>query len=349
MDATPKIDAEAPGRFDQSFFLRMIVSFLAFLLVVALIEAGLRFSFELYAFRNRDLADTQVAAERLAADIRTIMLNEGGPVASRTVYPILERNYDLAGLAVAVEPSEVTRSSIRSVFGFEPRGIPRNWRAGAHQEVAVDIRAEQFCLKCHGDAAIGDVLGTVRVRKYLDTRLDRWWGEVRLSLTLNLLKIVIDIVILFFLLRTLMAPLLSLRAAVSRLSHGSGGLSARAEVRSADEFGELAYHLNLFLDRVQGIVGEVRTTIRKTLTVSTRLTQAARRGRTRVDHLAETLRPALSIEAEPDIAQIVDEVHEIRHVLQEIEFLDERLNEVTETGSRLMDRLADVPEGDASG
>ena len=101
MDATPKIDTEAPGRFDRSFFLRMIVSFLAFLLVVALIEAGLRFSFELYAFRNRDLADTQVAAERLAADIRTIMLNEGGPVASRTVYPILERNYDLAGLAEA--------------------------------------------------------------------------------------------------------------------------------------------------------------------------------------------------------------------------------------------------------
>jgi hypothetical protein len=36
------------------------------------------------------------------------MRNEGGPVAARTIYPILERNWTDLGYAVAIVPSDVT-------------------------------------------------------------------------------------------------------------------------------------------------------------------------------------------------------------------------------------------------
>lgn len=89
MDDDGKGTVERLWRFDRSFFVRMTLSFLVFLLVVAVIEAGLRFGIEVYAFYHRDAEETRIAADRLAEDVRSIMLNEGGPVASRTVYPIL--------------------------------------------------------------------------------------------------------------------------------------------------------------------------------------------------------------------------------------------------------------------
>lgn len=39
------------------------------------------------------LLNTHYALEQLAADVRSIMLNQGGPVAARTVYSILRRTH----------------------------------------------------------------------------------------------------------------------------------------------------------------------------------------------------------------------------------------------------------------
>ena len=340
MDEKSKGTVERLWRFDRSFFVRMTLSFLIFLLVVAVIEAGLRYGFEVYTFYHRDAEETRVAADRLAEDVRSIMLNEGGPVASRTVYPILQRNHELAGLHIAIEPARVTSNSIAQAFGFEPRGVPPNWPDGLHHESRVDLRADQFCLGCHGEAAVGDVLGTVTVRRYLDTRLGVWWEGVRLSLVLNLVKIVVNIAILFFLLRALMEPLQSLRTAVIRLSQGTGGLSVRAPVRSDDEFGQLAQGLNAFLDRLQGILLDLRATITKIVSVSDRLARATGRGSVAVSQVQGTVEQTLPNAAE-DAAKLVGDVHELRHVMDEIGFLEEQLIDVTDGGNRLLGRLMD--------
>jgi len=327
-------------RFDRSFFVRMTLSFLVFLLVVAVIEAGLRYGFEVYAFYHRDAEETRVAADRLAEDVRSIMLNEGGPVASRTVYPILQRNHELAGLLIAIEPAQVTSTSIEQSFGFRPMGVPASWPDGLHHESQVDLRADEFCLGCHGDAAVGEVLGTVTVRRYLDTRLGVWWEGVRLSLILNLVKIVVNIAILFFLLRALMEPLQSLRTAVFRLSQGSGGLDIRAPIRSEDEFGQLAQGLNAFLDRLQDILIDLRATITKMVSVSDRLARVTGRGSVAVARVQGTVERTLPDAAE-DAATLVGDVHELRHVMEEIGFLEEQLNDVTDAGNRLLGRLMD--------
>jgi hypothetical protein len=56
--------------------------------------------------------------------VRSIVRNEGGPVAARTIYPILERNWTDLGFAVAVVPSDVTIRSIENVLDFVPAGMP---------------------------------------------------------------------------------------------------------------------------------------------------------------------------------------------------------------------------------
>lgn len=113
------------GRFDKSFFVRMVASFLLFTLAVAVVELGFRLGVLWYDFHRTDRDQAQLTAERVANDVRSIMLNRGGPVASRTVYPILARTFEQAGLRVAIEPSPVTTASIRKLFGFEPRGPSR--------------------------------------------------------------------------------------------------------------------------------------------------------------------------------------------------------------------------------
>lgn len=121
------------GRFYNSFVVKMIRDFFVLLLVLVLIEVVVRLCISLYSYHNDKLEDTQQAADQLSSDIKDIMLNSGGPVASRTVYPILSRNYERMGYEIAVQPSEVTRTSIKEQFGRSPEGIAANWPQGEHQ------------------------------------------------------------------------------------------------------------------------------------------------------------------------------------------------------------------------
>jgi methyl-accepting chemotaxis protein len=252
---------------------------------------------------------------------------------------------------------------------------------------------------------VGQVLGTVTVRDYLGTRLDGWKEEAGLAGGLNLVKIVIHSVILFFLLRALLGPLLSLRAAVARLAKGAGGLSTRAEVRSTDEFGELAHDLNAFLDRVDHMLRDLERTIGKMVAVASRLAQVTGQAgkqlegvegalyetlssqdeaardpvRTAADlsnlnRLLDTLDQGLE-EADPaDRARIAEvrgrleaaragweryarmtasaprlihEVHGLRHMIQEIGFLEEHLADVAESGRDLLGRVLRPREVDS--
>jgi len=137
LDKTAKL-----GRFDQSFIVMMIRDFFILLLVVGRLELGIRFALVLYEFYGAEAQTTQRTAERLATDIRTIMINRGGPVAARTLYPIMKENHDARGLNIAIEPSGKTVDSIKQAFDFTPRGIPPDWPEGRHHEVAVIVRAE---------------------------------------------------------------------------------------------------------------------------------------------------------------------------------------------------------------
>ncbi len=213
----------------------------------------------------------------------------------------------------------------------------------------MELRAESFCIRCHVAASEGDVLGTVAVRDYLGASLGGWWEEVRLTATLNLAKIGINILILFFLLRMLMEPLLSLRGAVARLADGTGGVGVRAEVRSSDEFGELAHDLNTFLDRIAGILGDLRTLLSRMVAVGTRLARVTGSTDEQLSSVEAAIQATLPGEDDSDdeglerglrnLPRLVHEVHGLRHMVHEMDFLHEHLSEVVGTGNDLLDRL----------
>ena len=259
--------------FEQSFIFHMIRDFFALLVVVAAVELGIRYAAVRWDFSRHEPARVASAAQQLANDVKSIMLNAGGPTAARTVYPILNRNYEDLGLSIAVLPSPVTVESIKVQLGMDAKGQPPRWAEGAHTQASVELRSEQFCQGCHVTAHVGDVLGTVQVRSYLQRKEALWWQEVRLTAGALSLKILVHTILLFLLLRMRMEPLLALRQTISGLARGVMDLSPRAAVKGHDEFGELAQDLNHFLDRITQIVHDLDRILSEVVSVGTRLGQ----------------------------------------------------------------------------
>lgn len=286
------------GRFEQSFMFHMIRDFFLLAMVVAAVELGIRYAALRYDFLQQEPARVERAAQQLANDIRSIMLNSGGPMAARTVYPIIDRNHDDLGLAIAVVPSEVTVASMQAAFNTTVRGLQPSWPAGVHQQASVSLVAEQFCLGCHVKAKVGEVLGTVTVRSYLDRKERAWWHEVRLTAGALSLKILVHTIVLFLLLKVRMEPLLSLRATVSGLAKGVMDLSPRAVVKTADEFGELAQDLNHFLDRIHLIVTDLDRILSEVVAVGTRLGALNRGLQQQVDDMRQNAQRVLGDGAE---------------------------------------------------
>ena len=259
------------GRFEQSFMFHMIRDFFLLLVAVAAVEMAIRYVSLRLDFARNEPARVARAAQQLANDIKSIMLNSGGPLAAQTVYPILNRNYEDLGLSIAVVPAAVTVASMKETFKMDVHGLPARWPEGSHEQAATSLTAEQFCLNCHVKAKVGEVLGTVTVRSYLERKEAAWWQDVRLTAGALSLKIVVHTVLLFLLLKLRMEPLLALRATVAGLARGVMDLSPRAAVRSHDEFGALAQDLNHFLDRIGVVVADLDRILSEVVTVGARL------------------------------------------------------------------------------
>ena len=308
--ARQKLDQNSPliGRFDHSFLIHMIRDFFVILVAITVLEFTLKAGLVYYSFRVSGPERTQQVAEDLADNVRSIMRNEGGPVAARTVYPILKRNWDDLGYRIAITPAPVTIRSIEQGFDFTPEGIPQgDWPDATHNVGHVAITAEPFCLACHTEANVGDVLGEIAVRRDLATDFTQWAEDMRLTGLLSLGKIVLHSFLLFVILRARLEPLLGLRAVVSNLARAYGGLTHRAEIRTADEFGVLARDLNLFLDRVCRLMAELNEVLARVVAVNADIVKIQSDLRDRIDSLTGRIRrlersAMLSAKAEPRLS-----------------------------------------------
>ncbi len=151
-------------------------------------------------------------------------------------------------------------------------------------------------------AKVGDVLGTVSVRSYLEPKQNQWWREVYFTLGALSVKIVLHTIVLFLLLKVRMEPLLSLRATTAALAKGVMNLSPRAQVNSADEFGEFASDLNHFLDRVKLIIHDLDKILGEVVSVGARLGMLNSHLEQQLDELRELAVDASNNEVQRNLA-----------------------------------------------
>lgn len=224
---------------------------------------------------------------------------------------------------------------MKESFKLDVKGLQPTWKVGQHLESAVNLTAEQFCLNCHVKAKVGDVLGTVKVGSYLDRKEAAWWTEVKLTAGALSLKILVHTVLLFFLLKVRMAPLLSLRSTVSRLARGLMDLSPRAKVNGADEFGELAQDLNHFLDRINVVVTDLDQILNKVVDASGRLGSLNRN----LEQTVDGLREASSRITDASLVDQVAQYRALAQTLREMALLEVSMQNIAQSGQQVLHRL----------
>ena len=72
------------------------------------------------------------------------------------------------------------------------------------------------------------------------------------------LAIILAFIVILSLNISVIKPLDVLVARISNLTNGDGDLTKRIDIKSKDEFGELAAHVNSFIENVQIIIKEVK-------------------------------------------------------------------------------------------
>jgi methyl-accepting chemotaxis protein len=325
--------------FEQSFMFHMIRDFFLLLLLVATVEMGIRYAVMRFDYASKEQERVQQAAIQLTNDVKSIMLNSGGPLAAQTVYPILNRNYEDLGLSIAVMPSDVTVESMKQLFRMEVKGLQPVWPDGERLTASVQLTAEQFCLGCHVKARVGDVLGTVKVGSYLARKEAAWWNEVKLTAGALSLKILVHTILLFFLLKVRMAPLLSLRSTVSGLARGVMDLSPRAKVNGADEFGELAQDLNHFLDRITVVVTDLDQILSKVVEAGARLGSLNRDLEQTVDGLREASASSQDGTRDAALQGQSAQYRALAQSLREMALLESSMQNIAQSGQQVLHRL----------
>ncbi|MDZ7710570.1 MAG: hypothetical protein U5K36_11320 [Roseovarius sp.] len=122
------------GRFDQSFLIHMIRDFFVLLVLVTVLEFALKAGMVYYSFRTEGPDTAREVAADIAANVRSIMRNEGGPVAARTVYPILQTQLERPRLPHRHHPLAGDDPLDRGGVRFHPRRRPARRVARCRQQ-----------------------------------------------------------------------------------------------------------------------------------------------------------------------------------------------------------------------
>jgi methyl-accepting chemotaxis protein len=92
-------------------------------------------------------------------------------------------------------------------------------------------------------------------------------------LSIAAISIIIILIILFFVLRNIIKPIVKTSDMLLDISQGDGDLTKRLEVYTEDEIGQLAKGFNLFVDKIHGLISEMKNTAELLATTSTEITQ----------------------------------------------------------------------------
>ena len=71
---------------------------------------------------------------------------------------------------------------------------------------------------------------------------------------------IVIVILMQFLLRYLMRPMNRLNDAIKDISQGEGDLTRRLEIENDDEFGELSHSFNVFIEKIQSSIEQVKNT-----------------------------------------------------------------------------------------
>ncbi|RQW64834.1 methyl-accepting chemotaxis protein [Vibrio viridaestus] len=141
------------------------------------------------------------------------------------------------------------------------------------------------------------------------------------------ISIIVAIVVLWVIQSFIVKPLHIMIDRIAELGSSSGNLNKTLDVKSSDEMGELAKHINQFINVVYGVVSQVSNTIHKTTSLA--------------DRIGENMQQidARAREQNTDTEQVATSIHE----------MSASLNEVATSAQKTQQSSSDVQNRSLSG
>jgi methyl-accepting chemotaxis protein len=139
-----------------------------------------------------------------------------------------------------------------------------------------DKAVNPSCISCHTDKQVGDTLGVLTVNMVM-TKAKELSKESMMKTAGVMVTIVIAIVALtYFLLRSIiLKPIHEMMTITKDIAQGEGDLTKRVPVHGSDEISTLGGYFNLFIEKLQKMIGKVAHVTDKVASASVELSATA--------------------------------------------------------------------------
>jgi len=152
----------------------------------------------------------------------------------------------------------------------ESGGVPTFRRASA------DKATGAACIGCHAGKQVGDVLGVLSVSiptEHIKAASNESMQRTGLTLVVTVLA---TMVMMYFMLRWVVIQPLQAMTLISRdIAEGEGDLTKRVPINGKDEIAELGKWFNVFIEKLQGMIGKVAHVTDKVASASVQLSATA--------------------------------------------------------------------------
>jgi methyl-accepting chemotaxis protein len=152
----------------------------------------------------------------------------------------------------------------------ESGGIPTYRRASA------DKATGAACIGCHAGKQVGDVLGVLSISipvEHIKAASNESLERTGLTLIVTVLATMIT---MYFMLRWVVIQPLQAMTLISRdIAEGEGDLTKRVPINGKDEIAELGKWFNVFIEKLQGMIGKVAHVTDKVASASVELSATA--------------------------------------------------------------------------
>lgn len=155
-----------------------------------------------------------------------------------------------------LEPLKINDISIQKQF-LNPKKISTmiNTPHSHGLRQILPLLAEDECLACHANSKKGDVLGVMDMT-YSFSEIDSALNKMNIRfIFIFFTALIVTILLIIFMLNVVVKnPLEGLLSRAKDLASGDGDLTARVNIKSKDELGDVGNHINTFIQKIQNTI-----------------------------------------------------------------------------------------------
>jgi len=193
----------------------------------------------------------------------------------------------------------------------------------------------------------GNIIGygvTAKPLKIVNQIVDKAeWALIKQIIIMAIIDLLMLVVLIVIISKLVASPIKELNKKVTDLSEGEGDLTKKLDVNSNDELGEMALHVNKFIDKIKNILLSITSSINKNVEISKqvnntsiKLSKSLTRQNELINHIKITtnnIKNDLNI-AEESVINTYEDVQNTKETLQQtIDTLNQVTKEITETSN----------------